>query len=233
MHGREETELQWICRSTLEALSSTFWETEVETCFYRYIGLTHTIRRKGSKWIVRISDHCMNAPAQVIEAIIVILGCKVLRRITPRKPLEIYENYRKSAYAESVVRERRMLKGRKNIADETGMHYSLSEIYREVNAAYFGDQIEIRRIGWGRRNSWTRLGHYDSLHHTITISPILDSPKVPAFVVKYLVYHEMLHAAFQNTKRHHPPEFHRAESAHPDFERAKKFLKEYCARRRK
>jgi hypothetical protein len=233
MHGREETELQWICRSTLQALSPTFRETAIEARFYRYIGLTHTIRRKGAKWIVRISDHCMNAPAQVIEAIIVILGCKLLRRKTPRKPLEIYENFRKSSYVESAVRERRQLKGRKHIAAETGKHYSLREIYREVNAAYFGDQIEIRRIGWGRRNSWTRLGHYDSLHHTITISPVLDSPKAPAFVVKYLVYHEMLHAAFQDTKRHHPPEFRRAERSYPDYLRSTKFLKEYCARRRK
>jgi hypothetical protein len=233
MHGQEETELQWICRSTLQAMSPIFSETEVDARFYHYIGLTHTIRRKGSKWIVRISDHCRNAPAQVIEAIIVILGCKVLRGKTPRKTLEIYENFRKSSYAESAVRDRRLLKGRKHFAAESGKHYSLSEIYREVNAACFGNRIEIRRIGWGRRNSWSRLGHYDSLHHTIAISPVLDSPKVPVFVVKYLVYHEMLHAAFQDTKRHHPPEFRRAESAYLDFERAKKFLKEYCSRRRK
>jgi hypothetical protein len=233
MHGQEETELQWICRSTLQTLSSAFQGSDVEICFYHYIGLTHTIRRKGSKWIVRISDHCMSAPAQVIEAIIVILGCKVLRKKAPRKPLEIYENYRKSSYVESAVRDRRRLKGRKYIAGETGKHYSLWEVYREVNASYFGDRIEIRRIGWGRRNSWARLGHYDSLHHTITISPVLDSPKAPVFVVKYLVYHEMLHAAFQDMKRHHPPEFRRAERAYPDYETATKFLKEYCARRRK
>jgi hypothetical protein len=233
MPGQEERELQWICRSTLQALSPAFRNTEIDARFYRYIGLTHTIRRKGAKWIVRISDHCADAPAQVLESIAVILGCKVLRKKTPQKSLEIYNDFRKSSYAESVVRQRRILKGRKNIADETGKHYSLSEIYREVNQSYFGDQIEIQKIGWGKRNSWTRLGHYDSLHHTITISPVLDSPIVPAFVVRYLVYHEMLHAAFQNVKRHHPPEFRRAERSYPDYSPATKFLREYCARRRK
>ncbi len=233
MHGRQETDLQWICRCTLQALSPAFREAEVDARFYRYIGLTHTIRRKGGKWIVRISDHCVNAPAQVLESIVVILGCKVLRRTPPRKPLEVYESFRKSSPAESAVRERRVLKGRKNIADESGVHYSLSEIYREVNAAFFGGQIEIRKIGWGKRNSWLRLGHYDSLHHMIAISPVLDSSEVPAHVIKYLVYHEMLHAAFQDAKRHHPPEFRKAERSYPDYTRATKFLREYCARRRK
>jgi hypothetical protein len=226
-------ELQWICRSVLHAISPNFREMELDVCFYHYIGLTHTIRRKGKKWVIRISDHCKLAPAQVLESIIVILGCKVLRKKPPRRSLEIYDSFRKSPSIDSAVRKRRLLKGRKHFASETGTHHSPGAIYRELNASYFSDQIEIQRIGWGRRNSWSRLGHYDPLHQTITLSPVLDSARVPDFVVRYLVYHEMLHAVFQDTHRHHPSEFRRAESAYPDYARAKKFLKEFCARRRK
>jgi hypothetical protein len=233
MPAREETELQWICRSTLEALSPTFQGIELQTFFYRYIGLTHTIRRKGSKWVIRISDHCRHAPAQVLEAIVTILGCKMLRRKSPRKALEIYGNFRKSPFMESTVRERRLLKGRKHINGEAGKYHSIEKIYRELNGRYFDDQIEIRKIGWGRRNSWRRLGHYDPLHHAIAISPVLDSPRVPDYVLRYLVYHEMLHTVFQDAPKHHPSVFRKTERAYPDFVRAKNFLREYCARRKK
>ena len=81
------------------------------------------------------------------------------------------------------------------------------------------------------------MGHYDPAHHTITLSPVLDAPGVPGFVVRYIVYHEMLHAVFETAsagvrKRHHHAEFRRAERAFPDFARAKKFSRmEYLAAR--
>lgn len=226
-------ELQWICRSTLQSISPSFREIKIEAHFYRYIGLTHTIRRKGSTWAIRISDHCENAPAQVLESIIVLLSCKVLRKKPSRRAVQIYNEFRKSPEIEAAVRKRRVLKGRKEIASGSGEHHSPEEIYREINARYFGDRIEISRIGWGRRRSWRRLGHFDPLHQTITLSSVLDSPKVPDFVIKYIVYHEMLHAAFQDMPKHHPPIFRKTERAYPDFERAKNFLTEYCAKRRK
>jgi predicted metal-dependent hydrolase len=225
-------ELQWICRSTLQAISPSFREAKLQAGFYCYIGLTHTIRRKGSAWIIRISDHCRHAPAQVLESIIILLAYKVLHRKPPQRAVQIYEQFRKSPAIESAVRQRRLTRGRKQML-ENGQHYSLEEIYREINAQYFGNHIEIQKIGWGRRRSWTRLGHFDPVHQTITISPVLDSPKAPEFVLKYLVYHEMLHAVFQDGPKHHPPIFRRTERAYPDYARAKKFLSEYCARRRK
>ena len=81
------------------------------------------------------------------------------------------------------------------------------------------------------------MGHYDPAHHTITLSPVLDAPRVPEFVVRYIVYHEMLHALFESDfarrrKRHHSAEFRRAEKSFPDFAKAKKFLGEYCSKLR-
>jgi predicted metallopeptidase len=87
------------------------------------------------------------------------------------------------------------------------------------------------------RRSRGRLGHYDPVHNTITLSPVLDEAGVPRFVVRYIVYHEMLHAIFESTcsggiKRHHTSEFRRAEKAYPEFAAARDFLREYGGRRR-
>jgi hypothetical protein len=230
--------LQWICRSTLQSAFPSFRNAKIEVLFYPYIGLTHTIRRKDSKaWVLRISDHCRYAPRHVLEAIAMILGSKIAHKRPPHRFVETYALFRKDPGIEELVRARRRERGRKQIAGCDGEHYSPRALYQEVNNRFFNNQIEIRQIGWGLRKGWRRLGHYDPVHHTITLSPALDSTKVPEFVVRYIVYHEMLHALFEDgspgtSRRHHPPEFGRAERDYPDFARAKKFLKEYFGRRR-
>jgi hypothetical protein len=229
------SDLQWLCRSILQGAFPAFRNVEIDARFYPYIGLTHTIRRKGSAWVVRISDHCRHAPRLVLEAIVMILACKVTRRRPGPKYMQAYELFRKDPWIVEAVRQRRLRKGRKQIAGETGKHHSLLEIYRELNHSYFNDQIEISRIGWGFRRSRGRLGHYDPVHHTITLSPVLDDAGVPRFVVRYVVYHEMLHAVFETSspggfKRHHSSEFRRAEKAYPDFSVAEEFLREYSRR---
>lgn len=235
---RSLEELRRLCSSVLRDTFPVFRNAEIDACFYPYIGLTHTIRRKGPGWMVKISDHCRLAPRQVLEAVIMILGCKVMRRRPLQEYLRIYELFRNDPGIAAAVRERRIRKGRKHIASEAGRYYSLETIYRELNSAYFNNQIDIARIGWGFRRSRSRMGHYDPAHHTITLSPVLDAPGVPGFVVRYIVYHEMLHAVFETNsvgvrKRYHHGEFRRAERAYPDFARAKKFLGEYCRKLRR
>jgi hypothetical protein len=235
MHPQAADTLQWICQSILHDVFPEFRHQTIHACFYPYIGLTHTMRRKQSSWIIRISDHCMRAPSPVIEAIVTILACKVLHKRPPKKSLQLYEHYRNEPLISEAVNTRRRQKGKKHFSVHAGKHHSLVEIYREVNHKYFNDQIEIRKIGWGLRKSRARLGHYDPVHHTIMLSPVLDSPKVPGMVLGFIVYHEMLHAVFEgtsshNTHKHHPPEFRRTEKAHPDFAKTKIFLREFCRR---
>ncbi|MDR1726870.1 MAG: hypothetical protein LBT74_02900 [Acidobacteriota bacterium] len=236
--GRDEgaTELQWLCRAVLGGIAPEFRQAEVCASFYPYIGLTHTIRRKGRAWVVRLSDHCRHAPRPALEAVVTILACKALGRRVPKRARQAYDAWRKTPGIDDAVSARRAAKGRKRFAEQPGRHHPLEEICREVNRRFFNDQVEIRKIGWGVRRSWGRLGHYDPSHNTVTVSPVLDSPKVPRFVVAFIVYHEMLHAVFEGAadygfRRHHPPEFRRAEKAHPDYAAAEAFLREYCARR--
>jgi hypothetical protein len=230
--------LQFICRTVLRHSFPLTQNISIDACFYPYIGLTHTIRRKGSVWIIRISDHCRHAPSPVLEAIVAILACKIMRKKPGRKHWNAYEFFRKSPSVLELVRNRRLREGRKRIASHEGKCHSLQMISREINSRYFNNQVEISRIGWGVRIGWARLGHYDPVHHTITLSPVLDSPRVPKFVVSYIVYHEMLHAIFEDTsdlraQKHHPPEFRRIEKAYPDYGEAKKFLMEYCRQRKR
>ncbi len=234
--GLSQAELEWICRSALQSRLPFFRGKEIKAVFYPYIGLTHTIRKREGFWSIRISDHCRRAPRVVLEAIALILGCRILHRAPPAEMARIYDRFRAEPLIEETVTRRRRERGRKRINTAEGRHHSLREIYRELNARFFNNQVEVRRLGWGPRRSWVRLGHYDPAHHTITISPVLDSPRVPKSVVSYIVFHEILHTLFEEgqvrgRRRHHPREFRRAEEAYPDYAPAKKFLGEFCRTR--
>jgi len=235
--GRNSEELQWICRSAMEAAFPAFKNARIEARFYAYVGLTHTIRRTGQGWILRISDHCRRAPRMVIEAIALILASKILRRKPPARLLETYDRFRKEPEVEESVHLRRLQRGRKMINSSEGKHHSLPAICQDLNRRYFDNQVEVRKLGWGPRRSWGRLGHYDPVHHTITISPVLDSARVPRFVVAYIVYHEMLHTLFGSNSssggrhRHHPSGFRKAEQSYPDYASAKRFLSTFCRTR--
>ncbi|HSW40319.1 MAG TPA: hypothetical protein VLL97_12595 [Acidobacteriota bacterium] len=227
--------LDQFCRTVLETAFPEFGKARLDARFYPYIGLTHTIRRKGGAWRIRISDHCRRAPDPVLKAIILMLACKVLRKRLPGKYLYVYECFCKDACVAEAVKMRRRARGKKRISGHPGTCHSLPGLYREVKRSYFNDQVAIDRIGWGYRKSWRRLGHYDPVHHTVTLSPVLDSPAVPEFVVKFIVYHELLHAVFSKPAgagRYHSREFRLAEKAHPDFKRAGAFLRDYCGKRR-
>ena len=231
-------DLHHICRAVLENLSPEFHGAAINARFYPYIGLTHTIRRgKSGGWTVSLSDHCRRAPQEVLKAIVTILACKALRRRVSKRARQIYDDWRRESAISDAVNARRTAKGRKRFADHDGRCHPLQEIFRDINRRFFNDQIEIRKIGWGIRRSWGRLGHYDPTHNTITLSPVLDSPDVPRFVVDFIVYHEMLHAVFGDEKnygfrRHHPPVFSRTERSHPDYEAVKKFIKKFCSKRK-
>lgn len=232
----ESGELQEICRSALTALSPHFHRDRISAAFYPYLGLTHTIRRRGATWVIRISDHCVGAPGTVLESIAVLLACKVLRRKPPAGASRTYAHYRQRPDVERSVHARRLRRGRKQIREPRGRYHALDEVYSDLNRQYFHGQVDVRKLGWGPRRSWSRMGHYDPVHHTITISPVLDSPDVPVSVVSYILYHEMLHTLFNGDtacgrRRHHPPEFRRAENAFPFSAEARQFLDRFCRTR--
>ena len=110
-----------------------------------------------------------------------------------------------------------------------GRVYDLRELYDEVNAAEFGGSIRTP-ITWGRRPTSRRqrsirFGSYSVQEDLIRIHPYLDQAMVPRYFIRFVVFHEMLHAhlGIEETetgrRRIHTPEFNRIEQTHPDYAR--------------
>ncbi len=86
-------------------------------------------------------------------------------------------------------------------------------------------------LRWSRHRSRTMLGHFDSAHNTIMISRRLDSPRLPRYVIEYLIYHEMLHLKYpveycDGRRRVHSRQFRGDERRFRRYEQARRALKE-------
>jgi hypothetical protein len=107
-----------------------------------------------------------------------------------------------------------------------GDHHNLDTLAAPLLATEFVLDFEERGhpgLTWGRRGrSRARrslhLGSYAPSGHVVRVHPVLDRPSVPAWFVRYVLFHEILHAALPGTD--HGPAFRVRERAYPDYDRA-------------
>ncbi len=115
-----------------------------------------------------------------------------------------------------------------------GEFHDLRVIFDDVNGEHFDGRIDAA-ITWGRMPSRRprrsiRFGSYTAQDHLIRMHPLLDQAFVPHYVVRYIVFHEMLHADLgaeespSGRRRVHTPEFNRIERTYPEFERANEWI---------
>ncbi|HOJ32980.1 MAG TPA: hypothetical protein PKY35_07125 [Candidatus Hydrogenedentes bacterium] len=179
------------------------------------------------RWIpgrgVRLRLHHMflRAPREVIVA----LAWWMKRRRRSHADRVIDEYIRTHHY---LVRDK---PPRKVTLRTQGIHRDLQSLYDEVNTEYFDGKV-CARITWGKygahrkRKRSIRFGSYNARQNVIRIHPALDSSHVPVFFLKFIVYHEMLHAYLgvnaggRSTRRIHTAEFYCLERRYTDYDAA-------------
>ena len=197
--------------------------------FRPFSSLRSTIRLRYHHAEVRVADLLAEAPPIVLEALAEILLTQLYRRRASQEARACYLAYISSPAVRHRADAVRRQRGRKRLLPPRGRRYDLEEIFRKLNARYFGGQIAPARLGWSPHRSRSILGHYDSAHRSITVSRWFDSPDVPRFLVEYLVFHEMLHIRLpveRNGHRRviHSRAFREAERLFPQYEKARRKL---------
>jgi hypothetical protein len=200
--------------------------------FRPFAGLRSTICLRKDNLEVCLSDVLQDAPPLVLEALAEILLAKVYRLRASREARECYLAYVLKPGVRQRIDEARRQRGTKRLLPARGRWHNLEEIFERLNRQIFKGQLAGTRLGWSLQNSHTTLGHYDAGHGTIVINRALDSPKAPALLIEYLVFHEMLHMRFpveRNGHRRvvHSREFRKAEREFPKYEEARKSLKQF------
>lgn len=198
---------------------------DIEIRFYPYVNVNHTIRIRGGKVFVRISTLFRDAEKRVHEALSVILVAKLLKRRVPADADRLYRTYVSKPEFREIALDHKRKRGKKQLHGSNGDFYDLDPIFDRLNEDYFEGKLKKPRLSWSGERTFRRLGHYDEAHDAIVISRSLDSRSIPAFVVEYVVYHEMLHVKHPTVHRggrrySHTPAFKRDEMTYDYFDEA-------------
>ncbi len=103
----------------------------------------------------------------------------------------------------------------------------------------FEDEIEVPALTWGKRGKSRarrslQLGSYNTNQHLIRIHPVLDQAIVPRWFIRYVLFHEHLHALIPSERdpasgkmRHHGRAFLAREKTYVDYARALDWQREH------
>lgn len=198
----------------------------VQARFYKYKAVSHTIRIRERIIYIRISHYLKEAPVAILNAIGVILFDKLFRVKTDPLLKKMYKLYVYSLQITSVNTKRAISSKYK----AEGKYYNLSEMFDVLNRVYFSNRLEKPILGWSLNKSTTRLGFYDAERKLLVVSSVFDRWRVPAYMVNFILYHEMLHIlipvrVLNGRRRVHTAEFKKLERAFPEYEKAQIWLK--------
>lgn len=189
-----------------------------------------SIRRlAGGKVELRLQMGFEDAPDSILEDLEEVID---LNRSAAWK--------RVCAHARTMSVEKYIPSPTRNIRPHTkGRCFDLQDILDEVNAEFFRAELEAR-ITWsslkparkGRRRSRSlQFGVWDETRRLIRVHPGLDDPSVPRAFMRYLVYHELCHAAAppkageNGLRRIHHPQFRELEHRFPKWQEMEKLGK--------
>ena len=148
---------------------------------------------------------------------------------------EIYKNF--YSFKITVLNANNPTKSSVIRTNDERHKYNLIDHYYDINSLYqevLSEHPELTgknviRIEWSRRvyKTWFGLcvSNDDKSQFVIYINKILSSPDVGKEVIKYLIYHELLHA---NGLWKHDDEFREKEWSYPNSDELDGFLDELC-----
>jgi hypothetical protein len=205
---------------------------QIHTEFFPFAGLTHTARFRDEQLWIRVSDLFTDAPQHVVHSLALILLAKIYRRTVDDTHHNNYRSFILGNVMQERARHARTIRGRgPRPAVPQGRWQNLESNFERVNARYFDGKLEQPRLAWSTKRSRRILGRYDATHHTVFISLLFDSPRIPDFVLDYVLFHELLHVKHPSRARNcrmltHTPEFRAEEVRFENYKRATEWLRQ-------
>jgi hypothetical protein len=200
--------------------------------FRGYANANSRIRLENGHLRVDISDLLETAPAPIHEALASILIAKLFAKAPDKTCLACYRRYLNRADIRRTLHSAMRERGRKSYLEAEGRVFNLRLLFEELNFEYFHGLMAQPQLGWSTRPSRTTLGHYDPSHHVIVLSRLLDAEEASALIVKFVLFHEMLHLRHPTEHRGsrrcvHTREFKRAERAFAQYKQATEELRRF------
>ncbi len=186
-----------------EALTEAFYSAEslfgksffVDAYFKDYAGLKAKAELKDGKIIVRVSDGFENAGRDVLVGLGITLFSGLFRRKIDNDYVRAYKEFSSRESSSGFHDTLRRLRGRKAHLEPKGKYYNLTPIRDTLFLLYpeVLGTMEKTEMGWSKKKSRRVVGTHEGAFNSITINRILDSERVPLYVLQYVVFHELLH----------------------------------------
>jgi hypothetical protein len=172
---------------------------------------------------IHLSEGFITADETVMDALVrEILGQKTATST------EILQRYSLSAPFTTILNTLEQTFVSRNIPAK-GHVYDLEILFHQVNETYFQGKMEKPEMAWNQIFTRRKFGHYEPSRDRIEISMTLDNRKIPAYVVEFVLYHELLHKQHRETwvngkRMVHTPAFRRDEQQFKDYRAAENWL---------
>jgi hypothetical protein len=201
--------------------------------YYRYSGLSHTIRIRGPQVVFRLSHHFAQEPPRTIEA----MGHLLLRKVLRLRPLK--QEVAICREAEARLRHQvecptadRPARVSQRQLPPAGRTYDLRVLAERVRHRYFQGSYEEVPLHWSAVKAKRYWGKYFSDPPRIVINRRLDQARVPEFVIEAVLHHEYLHhhlgvPVVAGRRRVHTPQFRRMEKEFERYTEAEEFLRNF------
>lgn len=116
-----------------------------------------------------------------------------------------------------------------------GRAHDLEESFARVNAAYFSGRMPKPALVWNRTPTARKFGHYQPGRDTLMLSVTLDDRRVPAYVIDFVMYHELLHKkhgvmTVGGRRLAHSPNFRADERRFAEYQEGRRYLDELALR---
>ena len=187
-------------------------------------------RRYSDMMLLKVSEGFLHADQQVWQAII---HSSMGRRDQAMNRL-VHEFAESDDFSEVVFEMESLTE---SVHHAQGRVYNLDDSFDRVNAAHFDGRMIKPTLAWNRTITARTFGYFQAGRDAVTLSVSLDDPQVPASLLDFVMYHELLHkkhgVTMVNGRRLvHTPGFHTDERRFPGYNSAKDQLDGLAMRHR-
>jgi hypothetical protein len=178
----------------------------------------------------RVSDYMDSSPDDVTEAMAWYLICKAYGKKCPDGMALKYREYTRSKTLWAPKRKTYMSRARNLSFRPVGASRDLGEVFEYVNGCYFGGSVRQPDLAWTKESPSTRLGFYFEPLDILAINRVMDSERVPRYVLEFVMFHELLHGVLEPggtpmRRLHHTKEFREREREFPMYSESEEWLR--------
>lgn len=215
--------LQTLARLDRLAHQAVRGKSEVQVALAN-LAVLYRVNNRGRLLELIVHEGFLGASDEVLTA---LAGMALSRRSARRS--QLVRAYTASPQFLTYSRSLATGGAKEHAAPQSGELRQLVETFERINRDFFGGSLTRPALNWSRGLTYREFGHYQPSSDTVSISRSLIEPSVPAYVLDFVMYHELLHKQLgvktSGTRQYaHTAEFRREEQRFPRCAEAKACL---------